>query len=67
MLMIGNDLLTVTEEQTHFALWAFAKAPLIIGCDLSTISSDSLNVLKMEHFIAINQDLLGEQAVDMSE
>jgi len=38
MLQIGNGLLTTAEEQTHFALWAFAKAPLIIGCDLSTIT-----------------------------
>ena len=67
MLMIGNDLLTPTEEQTHFALWAFAKAPLIIGCDLTNISDDSLAVLKMERFIAINQDLLGTQATDMTE
>jgi alpha-galactosidase len=48
MLQIGNDVLTATEEMSHFALWAFAKAPLIIGCDLTTISDDSLAVLKNE-------------------
>jgi alpha-galactosidase len=48
MLKIGNDVLTATEEKSHFALWAFAKAPLIIGCDLTTISDDSLAVLKNE-------------------
>jgi alpha-galactosidase len=41
MLQIGNGVLTDIEEQTHFALWAFAKAPLIIGCDLSTLTADS--------------------------
>ena len=35
MLEIGNGGLTHEEEKTHFALWAMAKAPLIIGCDLS--------------------------------
>ena len=42
MLQIGNNVLTPAEEQTHFALWAFAKAPLIIGCDLTKISNASL-------------------------
>lgn len=34
MLQIGNNLFSYAEEQTHFALWAFSKAPLIIGADL---------------------------------
>ena len=38
MLEIGNGGLTHEEEKTHFALWAIAKAPLIIGCDLSVAS-----------------------------
>ena len=62
MLQIGNGLLTDTEELTHFALWAFSKAPLIIGADLSTISTNSLNVLKTQALIDINQDQLGKQA-----
>ena len=27
-------------------IWAMAKSPLIIGCDLSKIKTSSLNVLK---------------------
>lgn len=61
MLQIGNGLLTPEEEKTHFALWAFAKAPLIIGCDLETVSEDSLAVLMNKELIAINQDRRGEQ------
>ena len=45
-LQIGNKVLTFDEEETHFALWAFAKAPLIIGADLTTISAQSLAILK---------------------
>jgi len=63
MLQIGNGVLTPTEERSHFALWAFAKAPLIIGCDLTTITSDQLKILKNKALIALNQDPLGEQAV----
>jgi alpha-galactosidase len=42
MLEIGNMVLTQTEEETHFALWAYSKAPLIIGCDLTKIGTTSL-------------------------
>jgi len=46
MLEIGNGGMSETEEQTHFALWAFAKAPLIIGCDLTNVNKSSLAILK---------------------
>ena len=54
MLEVGNHGLTNTEEKTHFALWAFAKAPLIIGCDLNTVTNESLAILKNKNLIAIN-------------
>ena len=59
MLEVGvktatSDGLTHEEEKTHFALWAVAKAPLIIGADLRTISKDSLKILMNEELIAVN-------------
>jgi alpha-galactosidase len=54
MLEIGNGGLTIVEEKTHFSMWAMAKAPLIIGCDLTTISSESLEVLTNAELIAVN-------------
>lgn len=62
MLEVGNGGLSLTEERSHFALWAFAKSPLIIGCDLNKVSADSLAILKNKNLIAINQDPLGKQA-----
>ena len=62
MLEIGNGGLTHEEEKTHFALWALAKAPLIIGCDLSTASKDSLDILMNKELIAVNQDPESTQA-----
>jgi len=62
MLEIGNGGLSDAEERSHFALWAFAKSPLIIGCDLTSVKSSSLNILKNKNLIAINQDPLGLQA-----
>lgn len=35
MLEIGNNGLDPDEERTHFALWAIAKAPLLIGANLN--------------------------------
>jgi len=59
MLEIGNGGLSAAEERTHFALWCLAKSPLLIGTDLSKISSTSLAVLLNTELIAINQDSLG--------
>ena len=54
MLEVGNGGMTLEEEKTHFALWAISKAPLIIGCDLNTVSKDSLQILMNEEIIAVN-------------
>ncbi|KAK3676807.1 hypothetical protein LTR78_003011 [Recurvomyces mirabilis] len=62
MLEIGNGGLSAAEERAHFGLWAIAKSPLIIGTDLSKISSSSLAVLKNADIIAVNQDSLGKAA-----
>ena len=56
MLEVGNGGLTIDEEKTHFALWSLAKAPLIIGCDLTTVRNESLQILKNKSIIAVNQD-----------
>ena len=62
MLEIGNGGLSLIEERSHMALWAFAKSPLIIGCDLNNVSPGSLAILKNKQLIAVNQDPLGIQA-----
>lgn len=62
MLEVGNGGLTYEEEKTHFALWVMAKAPLIIGCDLSLASQDSLDILMNQDLIAVNQDPESRQA-----
>jgi len=57
MLEVGvtaGQGMTDVEERTHFALWAFTKAPLIIGADLSSITDSSLSILKNENLIKLN-------------
>ena len=62
MLEIGNGGLTHQQELSHFALWAVAKSPLILGCDLDKISKESLEIITNKELIDINQDPLGVQA-----
>jgi hypothetical protein len=61
MLEIGRTL-SHDEEITHFGIWCMWSSPLIIGCDLTNIPEFSLNLLKNQELIAINQDRLGLMA-----
>jgi alpha-galactosidase len=61
MLEVGNGGMTLTEYKTHFGLWAISKAPLLIGCDITTMGKDIKDILTNLEIIAINQDSLGEQ------
>ena len=61
MLEIGNGGMTITEYKTHFNLWCISKAPLLIGCDLTTMTDEIKDILTNPELIAINQDSLGEQ------
>lgn len=56
-----------TEYESHFALWAAVKAPLIIGCNVADMDSFTLNLLSNEEIIAVNQDSLGIQAAKVFE
>ena len=61
MLEVGNGGMTTLEYRTHFALWCIVKAPLILGNDLTNMSSDILNIISNKALIAVNQDSLGKQ------
>jgi len=63
MLEIGNGGMSYTEYVTHFSLWAAAKAPLLIGCDVTKLSNETLTILTNPEVIAISQDPLGAQVV----
>ena len=67
MLVAGNPGLSISEQRAQFAIWAILAAPLYISADLRTISDESLQVLKNEEVIAINQDPLGKQGYVLSD
>ena len=61
VLEIGNGGMTDAEYRTHFSLWSIAKAPLLNGCDVTTMSAATLSILTNPEVIAVNQDKLGVQ------
>lgn len=61
MLEVGRTL-TEEEDRTHFGIWCMMSSPLLIGCDMTKLKPATLELLKNEELIAINQDVLGQQA-----
>ncbi|KAG5220396.1 hypothetical protein OIU77_005551 [Salix suchowensis] len=61
MLEVGNGGMTTEEYRSHFSIWAIAKAPLLIGCDVRTMSNETLEILSNKEVIEVNQDKLGVQ------
>ncbi|KAJ6857827.1 alpha-galactosidase-like [Populus alba x Populus x berolinensis] len=61
MLEVGNGGMTTEEYRSHFSIWALAKAPLLIGYDVRTMSDKTLEMLSNREVVAVNQDKLGVQ------
>ena len=61
MLEVGRGLST-EEDKTHFGMWCIMSSPLLIGCDMTTISPTALDLLTNGELIALNQDPLALQA-----
>ena len=58
--MIGNGVLSPSEERVQISVYAIAAAPLIVAGDLRTIRRDALATLANRDVIAIDQDSLGK-------
>ncbi|KAF4593399.1 hypothetical protein EYR38_009113, partial [Pleurotus pulmonarius] len=56
MMEIGNGALTVEEQRTHFAAWVFLKSPILLGTDLSKLTSAQLDIIKNKELLAFHQD-----------
>lgn len=62
--------MTKTEEKTYLALWAFAKAPMILSGDIQFIGNvnetDSIaKMLNTSMVMQVNQDKLGHQCQEV--
>ncbi|KAG8740343.1 hypothetical protein FRC10_004455 [Ceratobasidium sp. 414] len=56
MMEIGNGGLTLSEQRTHFAMWAALKSPILLGADLSKLDSAQLAIIKNAELLAFSQD-----------
>jgi alpha-galactosidase len=61
MLEVGNGGMNEDEYVTHFSLWCIMKSPLLIGCDITSMSDATKRILMNTEAIAVNQDPLGVQ------
>lgn len=58
---VGVSGCTYEEYKTHFSLWAILNSPLMIGCDIRSMSEETKSILMNREVIAINQDPAGRQ------
>lgn len=58
---------TPLEYQTQVSMWSMWCSPLMIGCDLRSMTSETAALLMNREVIAINQDELGRQAARVSK
>ena len=61
MLEVGKGMTSI-EDRTHFGMWCIMDSPLLIGCDMTNIATQTLSLLLNRELIAINQDPLYLQA-----
>ena len=66
MMQIGNGL-SLEEEKTHFSMWCMMSTPLMLGCDLTRMKPETLEIVKNRELIAINQDEACLQAYPVKE
>lgn len=56
MLVTGDNGLTFSEQQIHFALWCIMSSPLLLGNDPRHITEEERSIILNKKAIAINQD-----------
>jgi alpha-galactosidase len=57
--------LSPDEQRTHISLWCLLAAPLLLGCDLTRLDDFTLSLLTNDEVLAVHQDPLGRQAVQV--
>lgn len=56
MLALGNQGLTIDEQQSHFALWCIMSSPLMLGNDPRVMTKEEKDIILNKLAISINQD-----------
>lgn len=58
-MKIAGTGLSFFEYQTQMSLWCMACSPLMIGCDVRTMDSETASLLMNREVLDVNQDVLG--------
>ena len=53
---VGTTGCTAIDYKTQFALWCIMGSPLMLGCDIRTLDTESLKLVTNRDLIAVNQD-----------
>ncbi|HSL43576.1 MAG TPA: glycoside hydrolase family 27 protein [Anaerolineales bacterium] len=56
---IAGTGMSFIEYQTHMSLWVMACSPLMIGCDVRKLDTDTASLLMNREVLDVNQDPLG--------
>jgi hypothetical protein len=67
MMVIGMPGLSDQQNRVHMSLWAISGAPLLVGADLTRLTPGTLAMLTNKAVLAVDQDALGLQAVNVAE
>ena len=66
MLEVGRGL-SFEEDKSHFSVWCIMSSPLLLGNDLTKMSSQTKTILTNTEVIAVNQDTTALQAELISD
>ncbi|KAL5139012.1 Alpha-galactosidase [Glycine soja] len=53
MLEVGNGGMTTEEYRAHFSIWALAKAPLLVGCDIQAMDNTTYELISNREVVAV--------------
>ena len=56
---VGGTGMSFIEYQTQMSLWVMACSPMMIGCDVRRLDSETASLLTNREVLAVNQDPLG--------
>lgn len=63
---VGVTGCTDVQYKTHFSIWALLGSPLMIGCDIRSMTPQTKAILTNKELIRINQDGVCRQPVKLS-
>ena len=67
MMVMGMRGMTDALDRTHMGLWAISSAPLMVGSDLTRLSTATLSLLRNKEALAIHNDPYGLQPIKIAE